>query len=134
MTLTLSPTAENGFIKALNSFKARLTASERTEFSIATLDDLQVTILTIQREQCQRKKMMHMGRIQSFLEAMEQFTKVIEVFLNTSSVVAFIWGPMKFLLLVFEHIFHPPGRGMHLTSASLLDIDLECDQEQLSQN
>ncbi|KAH0841037.1 hypothetical protein FOPE_06274 [Fonsecaea pedrosoi] len=31
---------------------------------------------------------------------MEQFGKIIEVFVNTSDVLAFVWGPLKFLLLV----------------------------------
>ena len=43
---------------------------------------------------------MNLSRIQSFLEAMNQFGKVVEMFLNVSEAVAFIWGPMKFLLLV----------------------------------
>ncbi|OQU97597.1 NACHT domain-containing protein [Cladophialophora immunda] len=100
MPPTPPPTPDSGFTKALNSFKTRLTASERAQFNVSTLDDLKVTILTIQAEQRQRKKMMHMGRIQSFLEAMEQFGKVIEVFVNTTDMLAFVWGPLKMLLLV----------------------------------
>jgi hypothetical protein len=100
----MSPTppavTQNGFERALKGFQARLTSSERAQFDVATLDDLKVTILTIQAEQRARKGMMHMGRIQSFLEAMEQFGKVIEVFLNTANMLAFVWGPIKLLLLV----------------------------------
>ena len=59
-----------------------------------------ITLLSIQAEQRARKQMMHMGRIQSFLEAMEQFGKVIEVFLNVNNFLAFVWGPIKALLLV----------------------------------
>lgn len=44
--------------------------------------------------------MVHMKRIESFLEAMEQFGKVIEIFLNATNYLAFIWGPIKLLLLV----------------------------------
>jgi hypothetical protein len=44
--------------------------------------------------------MMHMGRIRSFLEAMEQFGRMIEVFLNVNNFLAFVWGPIKALLLV----------------------------------
>lgn len=39
-------------------------------------------------------------RLNSFLEAMEQYGKVIEVFLNNSEFISFIWGPAKFLLQV----------------------------------
>lgn len=43
---------------------------------------------------------MNLTRIQRFLEGMEQLGKVIDIFLNTSEVLAFVWGPIKFLLLV----------------------------------
>jgi hypothetical protein len=44
--------------------------------------------------------MVNMARIQAFLEGMQQLGKTIEVFLNVNEVVCFIWGPVKFLLLV----------------------------------
>ncbi|KAI1647683.1 uncharacterized protein F4817DRAFT_336508 [Daldinia loculata] len=94
-----TPAPQAGFNKALTSFKNRLTPSEAAQFQVVTLDDLKVTILAIQADQRARKQMMHMDRILSFLEAMDQFGKVIETFLNVSEMLAFIWGPIKFLLL-----------------------------------
>jgi len=44
--------------------------------------------------------MMNLTRIQAFLEGMEQFGKIIDIFPNTSPVVAFVWGPVKFQLQV----------------------------------
>lgn len=63
--------------------------------------------------------MRNIARIQSFLEAIDQFGKVMEVFLNTTAFVAYVWvchyasfswinlllilftqGPIKFVLLV----------------------------------
>lgn len=41
-----------------------------------------------------------MNRITKFLEAMTQLSKVVEVFLNVDSTVAFVWAPIKFVLLV----------------------------------
>ncbi|RKL34624.1 hypothetical protein BFJ72_g9356 [Fusarium proliferatum] len=89
----------NGFQRALADFQNRLKPAERQQFKVTTLDELKVTILAIQSQQRSRKKMMHMGRLVPFLEAMEQFGKVIEVFLNVSEVLAFVWGPIKLLLL-----------------------------------
>jgi len=43
---------------------------------------------------------MNLARVKSCLEAMHQFGQVIEIFLNVSDAVAFVWGPMKFILLV----------------------------------
>ncbi|KAN0113190.1 NACHT domain containing protein [Hyaloscypha variabilis] len=117
------PTAiQNGFQRALSSFQARLTSSERAQFKVATLDDLKVTILAIQAEQRSRKEMMHMGRLGSFLEAMEQFGKVIEVFLNTTNMLAYVWGPMKMLLLTascYSESFNALLDAYHLIAENL---------------
>lgn len=91
---------EDGFRKTLSTFKKRLSQEEQSAFQFATLEDVRLEVKRIQDEQASRKEMMNMTRIQSFLEAMDQFGKVIEVFLNSSEFVAFIWGPMKFFLQV----------------------------------
>ncbi|KAI1128502.1 hypothetical protein F5Y10DRAFT_292051 [Nemania abortiva] len=89
----------NGFQRALDAFVSRLKPSEKSLFKVTTLDELKVTILTIQADQRARKKMMHLNRILPFLETMDQLGKVIEVFLNTTNFLAFVWGPVKLLLL-----------------------------------
>src|ERR1700732_4173070 len=94
--------AEDIFQKTLASFRKRLTPKEREDFQFATIGDVRTVIACIQKEQETLKAMMNMSRIQSFLEAMEQFGNVIEVFLNASNFVAFIWGPMKFFLQVWQ--------------------------------
>ena len=88
------------FDTALSNFKKRLSKEEEEHFQIVKLVDVRQTALRIQREQEQFKTMMNMARLESFLEAMEQFGKVIEVFVNASVFVAFVWGPMKFILQV----------------------------------
>lgn len=94
----------NGGSDALRSavlkFKARLSGTELTNFQNTTYDSLCQEIMRIQYEQEQAKTMANMARLQSFLEAMHQFSKTIEVFLNVNEVVCFVWGPVKFLLLV----------------------------------
>lgn len=90
----------DSFRKILSSFKTRLTQKELHDFQFTTLEDVRLEIARIQAEQASRKEMMNMPRIQSFLEAMDQLGKVIEVFLNSSDFVAFIWGPVKFVLQV----------------------------------
>lgn len=99
-TPTPTPVPSSGFERALKAFERRLTPDERAQFNATSLDDLKVTILSIQADQRSRKQMMNMGRVKSFLEAMEQFGKVIEVFLNVNNILCFVWGPMKLLLLV----------------------------------
>jgi hypothetical protein len=92
--------AEDTFQATLASFRKRLTPKEQEDFQFATIGDVRKVIACIQNEQETVKGMMNMSRIQSFLEAMEQFGKVVEVFLNASEFVAFVWGPVKFLLQV----------------------------------
>lgn len=92
--------SRDSFRETLSSFKKRLTQNELHDFQFATLEDVRLEMARIQAAQASRKEMMNMPRIQSFLEAMDQFGKVIEVFLNTSEFVAFVWGPIKFLLQV----------------------------------
>src|SRR5436189_3052376 len=91
---------EDNFQAILSKFKARLTAKEQGDFEFATLEDVHREITRIQNEQETSKTMMDMSRIRPFLDAMNQFSKVIEVFLNVSKFVAFVWGPMKFILQV----------------------------------
>jgi hypothetical protein len=94
---------EDAFQATLSNFKKRLTPKEQDDFSFSTLEDVRKEIARIQSEQGSQKMMMNMTRLQSFLEAMDQFGQVIEVFLNASEFVAFIWGPLKFILQVWNN-------------------------------
>jgi hypothetical protein len=94
------PAVGTSFQAALTKFQNHLTGKDLTEFKVTTYDALCQEIAHLQHEQDNLKKMMNLSRIQSFIEAMEQFGKVIEIFLNVSDVVAFVWGPVKLLLLV----------------------------------
>lgn len=94
---------EAAFQAALNKFKTRLSKHEVHDFKFSSLKDVQVTILQIQKEQASRMEMMNFTRIQSFLEAMDQWGKIVETFLNTTEFLAFVWGPLKFLLQVSSY-------------------------------
>jgi hypothetical protein len=94
-------TLQDGFKQALTEFKKRLSPAEEAQFvPVKSLDDLELVMRTIQEEQRKSKKAQNLKRIEPFLQAMEQYTKIIEVFLNASSMLCFIWGPMKFILMV----------------------------------
>ena len=94
------PAVGTSFQTALTKFQNRLTGKDLLEFKATTYDKLCHEIALLQQEQESLKSMMNLSRIQSFIEAMDQFGKVIEIFLNVSDVVAFVWGPVKLLLLV----------------------------------
>lgn len=90
------------FQQVLSKFTTRLTRQELDDFKFASLDDVWKTVHSIQKDQSRRKEMMNLPRIQRFLEAMGQYGQVIEVFLNASSILCFVWGPMKFCLQVSD--------------------------------
>ena len=94
---------ERGFRDALDKFKAPLSSQDRDRFQYTTLEDLQREVLKIQAKQAAKFESMNLRRVQAFLEAFGQFGEVIEVFLNSSEFVGFVWGPMKFLLQVSGH-------------------------------
>ena len=111
---------ETGFQRALTRFKSHLSPAEQEKFHVTRLEDVQETIAHIQASQGSERKMRNLTRIRAFVEAMEQYGKVVEVFVNVSDIIAFVWvcgespvqqrmsqltggmgqGPIKFLLQV----------------------------------
>lgn len=84
-------TPNGAFRNVLERFKHGLNQDEVEDFQFSTLEDIHKVIGDLQAEQGRKKKMMNFSRIQSFLEAMEQYGRVIEVFLNTTEFLAFVW-------------------------------------------
>ena len=100
--------ASHAFPKALEKFRATLTADEEDEFRFTKLEDVHAAIHSLQTEHGPRKSMPNLNRIRSFLEAMEQLEKVLKVFLNVSGMVAFIWVQ----LLSDPHLRHLTPRTL----------------------
>lgn len=82
---------DRGFQRALVRFTDRLSPEEREEFQVSTLEDVYDIIEQIQSVHGSERRMRNLTRIRSFLEAMEQYGKVIEVFLNAADLLAFVW-------------------------------------------
>ncbi|CZR51266.1 uncharacterized protein PAC_01141 [Phialocephala subalpina] len=82
---------ETIFYQTLERFKIGLNDHEKEDFGLTTLDEVNDIICEIQDEHASERKMQNMTRIQTFLEGMEQYGNVIEVFLNASVFVAFVW-------------------------------------------
>lgn len=85
----------------LQKFKdEHLRGSESEQFQFTNLADLKSSMKQIQDEQASKARMRNMNRLRKFLEGIERYENLMEVFLNASEFVAFVWGPMKFLLQV----------------------------------
>ena len=79
------------FERVLSRFSHSLAVDEADDFRFTKLEDVHRVIEELQEKQGRKRTMMDLSRIHSFLEAMEQYGKVIEVFLNTTTFLAFVW-------------------------------------------
>lgn len=81
------------FERAVDAFRknADLDEAEMADFELTDLQALRQTINTIQNKQAQNKRLMYMKRLEPFLKTMEDYGKVLEVFLNVSDFIAFVW-------------------------------------------
>jgi len=79
------------FEDALNEFKKGLSKKELAQFQCVDFKDVEETIKSIERDQKMKKKMQNIARIKPFIEGMRQYGEIIEVFLNTSNIIAYIW-------------------------------------------
>ncbi|KAM7217735.1 hypothetical protein V8F06_006869 [Rhypophila decipiens] len=103
----VSESLDAAFQMAVAKFAAYLTDEQRKEFRGCSLKEVEQTIKNIETRLASQRRQRNMQKISNFLEGMNQLGKVIEVFVNCDSTVAFIWGPIKFVLLA-------PG-ARHLT-------------------
>ena len=91
MATTVSSLDESAFGQALDKFRSSLTADEEQDFQFTTVADLKVEMAKLQNKQLTEKRMRNLKRLASFVEKMEQFGKVVNVYLNASVFVAFVW-------------------------------------------
>jgi len=79
------------FQQALDEFQKTLREDDQNQIVCTTFEDLQRCILDIQKKHDTERMSRNMRRLKTFLEAMEQYGKVIEVFLNASQILCFVW-------------------------------------------
>lgn len=92
MATTVTSTAGAAqFNRVLSEFKRELSQDEVHDFSFTSSTDLKNAILQLQEEQKSKKRMQNLCRLSAFLEAMDQFDRVVHVFLNASNFIGFIW-------------------------------------------
>lgn len=81
------------FETSLEEFKknAQFSADELQEFTFADINGLRSTIKRFQTEQEVKRRMRNMKRLELFLQTMEQYGQTVDVFVNTSEILAFVW-------------------------------------------
>lgn len=86
-----TPGDSSAFHTALTQFKDGLDHVEKESFRLVKLEDLLREISEIQARLLRQRRGKNLARLRPFLEAVDQFGKVVEVFGNSSEFVAFIW-------------------------------------------
>jgi tetratricopeptide (TPR) repeat protein len=81
---------QSPFDRALDIFKKDLTKRDKDNFKITTFQDLQKSIDDLQKKHQSTRRIQDLSRLGVFLEAIEQYTKVVEPFCNSNEIVAFV--------------------------------------------
>lgn len=87
----MSNQLKSKFGRVLAPFKATLTPDEAEDFGFVTLEVLKQTVADLQVEQGSGGRLQNLRRLDAFLEAMEQYDKVVQIFLNAADLLTFIW-------------------------------------------
>ena len=85
------PPGSRIFEDALSDFKTSLSKKELAQFQCVDFKDVEDTIKNIERDQKGKKKMQNIARIKPFLDAMNQYGKIVEAFFNSSNIIVYIW-------------------------------------------
>jgi hypothetical protein len=84
--------SRDSFERAKTRFERNLPSALAGQFSLpCTLSEVRDVVRRIQQEHGRDGKLRNMKRLGAFLEAMDQFGKVIEVFLNANELLCFVW-------------------------------------------
>jgi hypothetical protein len=90
-------TSQSALEHVLATFKTKIDPKLASEFEMTTLPDLKRALTSVQRKHVSERRVRNMGRLSRFLDAMDQYGKVIEVFLNVTDVLAFVWVIFHFI-------------------------------------
>lgn len=88
------------FEKSIVEFKEGLRKRDVEDFRATELEHLRTRIATLQTRQHAQRRLQDFNQLHPFLEVIEQYGKVVASFYPNKEIVAFIWGPLKFLLQV----------------------------------
>jgi hypothetical protein len=89
------------FDTLIQNFRAGLKNNDlyREILQTRNIGELYDVTDTLQEEQSRTGRLRHMSKIKPFLEGLERYASVIEVFMQAKpDVLALLWGPIKLLL------------------------------------
>ncbi|RGP67320.1 vegetative incompatibility het-e-1 [Fusarium sporotrichioides] len=86
--------------RSMDQFRRELTDDQKKEISGANRKAITHEIEKLQAKVGSQGGLCKLSRMYRFLDTMEEVEKLVSIFLNVSEVVAFIWGPIKLVLMV----------------------------------
>ncbi|GKU22967.1 unnamed protein product [Fusarium langsethiae] len=86
--------------RSMDQFRSELTDDQMKEISSANRKAITHEIEKLQAKIGNQQGLCRLSGIKRFLDTMEEIEKLVTIFLNVSEVVAFIWGPIKLVLMV----------------------------------
>jgi hypothetical protein len=99
------PDLHDGFRQALVRLKDQIAEMETRSFDDTSLQDVQIAIIRIQRAQEHMNRLMNLQRVKVFLDRMASFEMTLSHILDrddAKQLMDYVWGPFRFLLLVFS--------------------------------
>ncbi|KAF4340767.1 heterokaryon incompatibility protein het-E-1 [Fusarium beomiforme] len=96
----MASTLQTSFERSLDRFRRELSDDQQKQMHGVDQQALIDTIQDIQGKLGRENDLCKLTRIQRFLRAMEHIEKLVNIFLNASDFVAFIWGPIKLALMI----------------------------------
>ncbi len=107
----MDPDGRRVIKSAFDTLKQAVTPNDLIDFESTTLEDVWKAAREIECEQSARTSLRNMRRIEPALRSLESYANCIEVFCQGFPFLSFVWGPIKFILLlarqhinVLEHI------------------------------
>jgi len=82
---------DTGFQRVLSKFKDSLSDKQKADFQFTDLGDVYKAIDGMQKQQEENGALRNLNRLRPFLDAMDQFGKVLDTFANSSEFVPFVW-------------------------------------------
>ena len=122
------------FERTLAAFKSNLKRRDQDKFKFTTLTEMHDAVADLQSKQHSSRRQQNLGRLKPFLEAVEQWGKVVDTFANSSEFVAFVWvGDLKlqslaYISLPFTHAYWAVGTPqVPVTSTNYSDCNSDCN-------
>ncbi|KAK6855680.1 hypothetical protein PG995_007831 [Apiospora arundinis] len=93
--------------RACAQFRREISADSADRIqSTASLDEVKLAIQQIETRLAASQRLQNIGRIMPFIDALERFSKALEVACNGTAFLPWIWAPIKFVLLAVQEHTH----------------------------